>query len=170
MHEAVQEYQTWWLAVNDTKKHLASYFYMSHDMTKPTKRLCAQRRLRLVWACAQSGQSLRCALNGSLRIQAFFMRTAKTLIRLGGCPGCDLSLRWAQSHFVGFCQVAAQLCLATVCYVLHWKTIWCIYHHTTDEGLQIFNGLTIKYPVVSAHSGQIPAHETVLSWLEESSF
>ena len=33
------------------------------------------------------------------------MRTAKTLIRLGGCPGdaqADLSLRWAHSHFVGF--------------------------------------------------------------------
>ena len=29
------------------------------------------------------------------------MRTAKTLIRLGGCPA-DLSLRWAHSHFVGF--------------------------------------------------------------------
>ena len=29
------------------------------------------------------------------------MRTAKTLIRLGGCPA-DLSLRWAHTHFVGF--------------------------------------------------------------------
>ena len=38
--------------------------YMSHDMTKPTKWLCAQRRLRSVWASAQSDQSLHCALNG----------------------------------------------------------------------------------------------------------
>ena len=37
------------------------------------------------------------------------MRTTKTLIRLGGCPGsdwadaqADLSLRWAHTHFVGF--------------------------------------------------------------------
>ena len=37
---------------------------MSRDMSKPTKRLCAQRRLRSVWASAQSDQSLRCALNG----------------------------------------------------------------------------------------------------------
>ena len=29
------------------------------------------------------------------------MRTAKTLIRLGGCQA-DLSLRWAHSHIVGF--------------------------------------------------------------------
>ena len=30
------------------------------------------------------------------------MRTAKTLIRLGGCPEADLSLRWAHTHFDGF--------------------------------------------------------------------
>ena len=60
-------------------------------MTKPTKWLCAQRRLRSSWAPAQSDQGLRCALNGELRTQAFFMRTAKTLIRLGGCPG------WSES-------------------------------------------------------------------------
>ena len=52
-----------------------------------SKWLCAQRRLRSAWASPQSDQSLRCAYNGSLGIQAFFMRTAKTLIRLGGCPG-----------------------------------------------------------------------------------
>ena len=34
---------------------------MSRDMTKPTKRLCAQRRLRSAWASAQSDQSLLCA-------------------------------------------------------------------------------------------------------------
>ena len=34
--------------------------YMSRDMTKPTKWLCAQRRLRSAWASAQSDQSLRC--------------------------------------------------------------------------------------------------------------
>ena len=33
---------------------------MSRDMTKPTKWLCAQRRLRSVWASDQSDQSLRC--------------------------------------------------------------------------------------------------------------
>ena len=38
--------------------------YMSRDMTKPTKWVCAQRRLRSDWASAQSDQSLRCALNG----------------------------------------------------------------------------------------------------------
>ena len=33
---------------------------MSRLMTKPTKWLCAQRRLRSSWASAQSDQSLRC--------------------------------------------------------------------------------------------------------------
>ena len=34
--------------------------YLSNDMTKQTKSVCAQRRLRSVWASAQSDQSLRC--------------------------------------------------------------------------------------------------------------
>ena len=40
--------------------------------------MCAQRRLRSAWASAQFDQSLRCALNGYLRIINFFKRTAKT--------------------------------------------------------------------------------------------
>ena len=72
-------------------------FHLSRDMTKPTNWVCAQRRLRSAWASAQSDQSLRSAFNGYLRTQAFFMRTAKTLIRLGGCPGwseSSLSAQW----------------------------------------------------------------------------
>ena len=34
--------------------------YLSHDMTKPTKWVCAQRGLRSAWVSAQSDQSLRC--------------------------------------------------------------------------------------------------------------
>ena len=74
--------------------------HMSRLMIKLTKWLCAQRRLRSAWASAQSDQSLRCALNRWLRTQAFFMRTAKTLIRLGG------RLIWVfagrTDNFVGF--------------------------------------------------------------------
>ena len=44
--------------------HKVSAKHLSRDMTKPTKWLCAQRRLRSAWVCAQSDQSLRCALNG----------------------------------------------------------------------------------------------------------
>ena len=45
-------------------KHKSLKGKMSRDMTKPTKWLCTQRRLRSAWASAQSDQSLRCALNG----------------------------------------------------------------------------------------------------------
>ena len=40
--------------------------YMSHDMTKPAKWVCAQRRLRSAWASAQSDRSLRCPHEESL--------------------------------------------------------------------------------------------------------
>ena len=81
---------------------------MSCDMTKPTKWVCAQRRLRSDWASAQSDQSLRCALIGWLRAQSFFMRTAKTLIRLGACPGWSESSLGTHS-LCWFCHVEAQI-------------------------------------------------------------
>ena len=39
---------------------------MSRDMTKPTKRVCAQRRLKSAWVSAQSDQSLCCPHEESL--------------------------------------------------------------------------------------------------------
>ena len=59
--------------------------------------LCAQQRLRIALASTQSRQSLGCALTGQLRTQAFFMRTTKTLIRLGKCPGWSESSLGAQA-------------------------------------------------------------------------
>ena len=88
-------------------------FQMSRFMTKPTKWMCAQQRLRSAWASAQSDQSLRCALSGWLRTQAFFMRTAKTLIRLGECPGWSESSLGAHPH-CWFCHVAAQILYASL--------------------------------------------------------
>ena len=41
-----------------------THYYLSRLVTKPTKWVCAQRRLGSAWASAQSDQSLRCALNG----------------------------------------------------------------------------------------------------------
>ena len=38
--------------------------YMNPDMTKPTKWVCTQQRLRSAWASTQSDQSLLCALSG----------------------------------------------------------------------------------------------------------
>ena len=41
--------------------------HLRHDMTKPTKWVCVQRRLWSAWASTQSDQSLHCAFNGQLR-------------------------------------------------------------------------------------------------------
>ena len=48
--------------------------------------LCAQWRLRSAWASAQSDQSLRCRHKEPLDPYLPIECTAKTLIRLGGCP------------------------------------------------------------------------------------
>ena len=56
---------------------------MNHLMTKPTKWLCAQWRLRSAWASPQSDQSLRCSHEETLGPQLPTERTVKTLIRLG---------------------------------------------------------------------------------------
>ena len=62
--------------------------------------LCALRRLRSAWASAHSDHSLRLALHGWPRNQGFFMRTAKTLIRLGGCPGWSEASLGAQINLL----------------------------------------------------------------------
>ena len=62
--------------------------------------LCSQRRLRSAWASAQSDQSLRCPHQETLGILLPIERTAKTLIRLGGCPGWSFAGHTV--HFVGF--------------------------------------------------------------------
>ena len=87
--------------------------YLSNLMTKPTIWMCANRKLRSAWASAQSDQSSLCAKWVTKeRIQAFVMRTAKTLIRLGGCSywlesslgahAMFLFLSWDGSVFVPY--------------------------------------------------------------------
>ena len=83
-------------------------YFMSRDMTKPTKWVCAQRRLRSAWASAQSDQSLRCPHEETLGPWLSIERTAKTLI----CPGWSESSLGVHS-FCLFCHVAAHL--LTVC-------------------------------------------------------
>ena len=53
--------------------------------------MCHQWRFRSAWASAQSDQSLLCPHEESLGPKLPIERTAKTLIRLGGCPG------WSES-------------------------------------------------------------------------
>ena len=95
--------------LRSTKGKISEVFqkHLSHLMTKPTKWHMRPAKTD------QPGHppsliSLRCALNGWLRTQAFFMRTAKNLIRLGGCPGWSESSLGAHS-FYWFCHGAAHM-------------------------------------------------------------
>ena len=74
--------------------------YMSHCKTKPTKWLCAQRRLRSAWASILSDQSLLSAWRklGSLATQWVHSEDWSDWAD----AQADLSLHWAHSHFVGF--------------------------------------------------------------------
>ena len=73
--------------------------------------MCAQRRLRSAWVSAQSDQSLRCPHEEALGPWLPIKRTAKTLIRLGGCPGWSQSLLGAH---------AILLVLLAILLVLSW--------------------------------------------------
>ena len=70
--------------------------------------MCAQWRLRSAWASAQSDQSLRCPHEESWDPYLPIECTAKTLIRLGGCPGWSESSLGAES-FCWFCHEAAHM-------------------------------------------------------------
>ena len=66
-------------------------------MTKPTKSLCTQRRLRSAWASAQSDQSLHCVLNVKLSSCG-----QRRLWSDWADAQADLSLRWAYMSFCWF--------------------------------------------------------------------
>ena len=73
---------------------------VSRDMTKPTKWLCAQRRLRSALASAQSDLSLRCALMGA-KDTSFLLADSENWSDWADAQAY-LSLRWTHTHFVGF--------------------------------------------------------------------
>ena len=78
-----------------------SIIQMSRDMTKPTKWLCAQRRLRSAWASSQSALSLRCPHKKPWDLNY----TLSAHRRLGSDwvdAQADPSLCWVHTHFVGF--------------------------------------------------------------------
>ena len=83
---------------------------MSRLTTKPTKWLCAQRRLRSAWASAQSDQSSLCA-QWVAKDPSFLHADSEDWSDRADAQA-DLSLRWAHSHIVGF--VMRRLILVTV--------------------------------------------------------
>ena len=80
------------------KQCLIVFSHLSRDMTKPTKWLCAQRRLRSAWAPSlvrvfavrlKKAWVLSCPLSAQQRLWSDWADAQ-----------ADLSLRWAHSHFV----------------------------------------------------------------------
>ena len=76
-------------------------FHMSHDMTKPTKWVCAQWLLRSAWASAQSDQGLLC-LHKKPWALSYPLSAQWRLWSDWADAQADLSLCWVHSHFVGF--------------------------------------------------------------------
>ena len=70
-------------------------------MTKPTKWVCAQRRLRSAWAFAQSDQSSSLSTWRNLGSLASHWAHSEDWSDWVDAQA-DLSLRWVHIHFVGF--------------------------------------------------------------------
>ena len=71
--------------------------------------------------------SLHCVINGKLRTQGFFMRTVKTLIRLGTCPGWSVfvgyrSFCWFVMRWLIFC--CSELLGRELSHVLRKPVLW----------------------------------------------
>ena len=73
-HKVQQEDWSDWMDAQTDQSSLGAHHFvdccvlaqMSHDMTKPTRWVCAQWRLRSAWASTQSDQSLCCPHEESL--------------------------------------------------------------------------------------------------------
>ena len=69
-----------------------SKYSMSQRTTKPTKWHVRPAKTQISLGIRKSDQSLRCCSQWvAIKIRSFLTRTAKTLVRLGGCPG------WSES-------------------------------------------------------------------------
>ena len=86
----------------ELQDHIETIHQMSRVVTKPTKWMCAQRRLRSVWASAQSDQSLCCPHEESFGTLSYPLSAQRRLWSDWADDQADLSLRWAHSHIDGF--------------------------------------------------------------------
>ena len=98
---------------------IVQWGHVSGLITKPTKWLCTQQRLRSAWLSAQSDQS-------SLYAQWVAKLSSCGQRRLwSDCvyAQADPSLRWAYSHFVGFItrrlNVMLELCITSLLLTWH---------------------------------------------------
>ena len=107
--------------------------YLSCDMTKPTKWVGAQWRLRSAWASAQTDQS---SLSARRKLVSLATHWAQSKAWSDWVDAhVDLSLRWAHTHFVGFVMLWLIFRTVTGSIWLQDKTApwknyrsWCILH------------------------------------------
>ena len=101
--------------------------YLSRDMTKPTKWVCAQRRLRSAWASAQSVFAVRMKEAWVLGHPLSAQRRLWSDHSEDGCPVWSES-SLAHTHFVGF--VMSRLICALSCVWIwdsaQYTAIWLI--------------------------------------------
>ena len=98
--------------------HFFIVFHMSRSMTKPTKWLSAQRRLRSAWVFAQSVQSSLCA-QWVAKDQSFLHAHSEASDQTGWMPRLIWVFPGRRCHFVGFV-------MRWLTYVQFWS---CIYKH-----------------------------------------
>ena len=106
--------------------------YMSRLMTKPTKWLCAKRRLRSAWASAQSDQSSLsvCRKLGSIATHSAHKGDSAQTGRI-----------WSRS-FYWFCHEAALFFSFFLFFFFYYQLFGCEAHHT------LFQTLTISCPII----------------------
>ena len=108
------------------KAHYQSSLFikMSHDTTKPTKWLCAQRRLRSAWA----SESLLCALWVG-KDPNFIQADSKGSDQTGQMPRLIWVFAGSTCHFVGFCRAAAEtgkFKISDDCRCVSCGSDWCV--------------------------------------------
>ena len=102
-----------------TQNCLSGIRYLNCIMTKPTKWVCAQRRLRSAWASAQSSESLLSSWRNIGPLPTHWAH------RLGRCPGWSETLLGAHS-FCWFCHVVAPVFTYCFCEVYTICSCTCI--------------------------------------------
>ena len=109
-------------------------------MTKPTKCMCAQRRLRSAWASAQSDQESSLSAWRKIWVLSYPLCAKQRIWSEWADAQADLSLRWAYIYFVGF--------------VMRWRIYLCILDEST---------------VANRDARQNPKYRMANSWDESGS-
>ena len=108
--------------------------YLNRLMTKPTKWLCAQRRLRPAWASSQSDQESLLCTQWVAKDQSFFHADSKDSDQTGWMP-------------MLICVFAGH---TAILFVLSWSGSFAKYGHKS----LVFKGL-LAWPIYVEHLGNL---------------